>query len=660
MRLLLAILLLGGTMSAVDNFKDSELKIKKITLFSSGVGFYELRGEISGASRIALPFARRQMDDALKSLAVYDAASVSPFVGYPSEETIEQTLNSLRVNLRGEPTIENILSSLKGESVEITASQKIAGKIVGVQTREVAREGAIAKESVLTLFNSGALRQIAIREIESYRFADAKINAELEKALSFLAVASDGDRRVLNLYLDGTKKREVRASFVIAAPVWKANYRLDLSAQKPFLQGWAIIDNASDSDWEEVELSLAVGRPVSFTQPYYAPFYTFRPQLPLSIASVAEADAYESGVKDAVTETVKQTIRSRSTVPSAAPAPYAELKEAREDQYQLAQNYETAGVKAAGEQFIYTLKNKISLARRQSAMAPLTQGEIGARKVLIYNPAKGQNPTLGVELTNTLDTKLPAGAITVYDGGVYAGDALLEFLPQREKRLIGYGDDLSVRGIVNQRVTSAISGVKIAKGVIKIDNKYTYIKEYIFKNASDRAKTLIVEHPISQSKLIEPAKPSEKTETLYRFEIALSADKETKFAVKEETLLTNSTAITGQPFSALAVYISNADYPEKVRDMLKKAEPLAAEVERQKRRLNEANKNLERKRKDQDRVRSNLTAVGAESAQGKTYAARLAALDKEIAEIDKEIDAAAGDLSKAQKTYDDYIAKLDI
>ncbi|MDR2638524.1 MAG: DUF4139 domain-containing protein, partial [Helicobacteraceae bacterium] len=636
MKTLIAILLVGATMCAAD-FKDDELKVKKIALFSSGVGFYELGGEIKGASKIALPFTLDQMNDALKSLTIYDSASVAPFVGYPSEETIKRTLESLRVNLRGEPTIENILSSLKGESVEIAAPQKLTGKIVGVQTRQSAKEGAAWTQSVLTLYSGGALRQIAISEIESYRFTDAKINAEFEKALSFLANANNGDRRVLNLYLDGTKKREVRASFVIAAPVWKANYRLDLGAEKPFLQGWAIIDNASDSDWEDVELSLAVGRPVSFIQPYYAPFYTRRPELPLSIAGFAAADTRESGFKEfgeeALYEVAAESEQSYMRLKQGARAASVDFAPAPAS---VAQNYQTASAKTAGEQFIYTLKNKITLARRQSAMAPLTQGAIEARKVLIFNAAKGQNPALGVELTNSLGAKLPAGAITVYDDGIYAGDALLEFLPQKEKRLINYGEDLSARGIVNQHISSTIDSVKISKGVIRISSKRVDTKEYIFKNGSESAKTLILEHPIVRgAKLIEPNKPAEKTDSLYRFELSLAANKETAFTVKEEQTLSNSTTIAGQPFSALAVYINNDDYPAKIRNALKKAEPLAAELEKQRTRLRDAQSAYERQTKEQERIRANLVAVGADSAQGKNYAARLVDMDKEIEATNK-------------------------
>ncbi|MDR1911141.1 MAG: DUF4139 domain-containing protein [Helicobacteraceae bacterium] len=662
MRLAAAFFLIGALMWGAE-FKDSELAVKKIALFSSGVGFYELGGELNGASKIALSFDRSQMDDVLKSLAIYDSSSVSPFISYAGEETIERALQSLRIDLKGKPTIENILLSLKGESVEIAAPNKVIGKIVGVQTRQSAKDGASFEESVLTLFSDGKLTQTTIKEIESYRFTDPKINETLEKALLFLASANNGDRRVLNLYLDGKKKREVTTSFVIEAPVWKANYRLDLSPQKPFLQGWAIIDNASDSDWNNVELSLVVGRPVSFRQPYYAPFYTKRPELPLMIEGFAQATTYESGYAQAATaDTAFNANKSFSRSKAVESEAYFEAAYGADAQpAPFAQNYETALAKAAGEQFVYTLKNKITLARRQSAMAPLTQGAIDARKVVIFSEKRGQNPTLGVELKNSLDIKLPAGAISVYDGGVYAGDALLEFLPQNEKRLIGYGDDLSVRGIVNQRVNSSIDSVKIAKGVMTIASKSVYYKEYAFKNNSNSAKTLILEHPIAyNSKLIEPSKPLEKTESLYRFEVALNANKETKFSVAEESRTKNQITILDVPYNTLLVYIDNVSYPKEVREALEKAAPYALELDSAKIALAAAQKNLERKSKDQDRIRQNLVAVGADSAQGKNYAGELVALDKEIAALNKSIDDAIKAQNRAQKAYDDYIAKLKI
>ena len=43
------------------------------------------------------------------------------------------------------------------------------------------------------------------------------------------------------------------------------------------LQGWAIVDNQTDNDWNDVQLSLVSGRPLSFIQDLYHSLYIHRP-----------------------------------------------------------------------------------------------------------------------------------------------------------------------------------------------------------------------------------------------------------------------------------------------------------------------------------------------------------------------------------------------
>ena len=71
-------------------------------------------------------------------------------------------------------------------------------------------------------------------------------------------------------------------SYIIAAPIWKTTYRVVLDEEgKPFFQGWAIVDNVSDEDWKNVQLSLVSGSPISFIQNIQKPFYRYRPVVPI-------------------------------------------------------------------------------------------------------------------------------------------------------------------------------------------------------------------------------------------------------------------------------------------------------------------------------------------------------------------------------------------
>jgi hypothetical protein len=652
-----------------DAVKNTQMPIKKVSLFSSGVGFFEHNGELDGSVKISLPFQKSAMDDVLKSLSIYDEATTAPFVSYPSEETLKKTLESIRVNISGNPSIEQILVSLKGAEIEVYAPDKIKGKIIGTQTMTVAKDEVAFNKPFLSLLIDGKIQLIAMSEISSYSFTDPKISADLNRALEFVLNSHDSDIRDINIYLPSNKKRTVALSYVVPSPVWKATYRFDLSGKKTLLQGWAIIDNAGDTDWKDVELSLVVGRPVSFIQPLYAPYYVFRPTLPLSIAGLAQAQTYDSGFR--VVRDYDKALQKKATINMAYEAydannedmVMADMEESPAPV--IAANYQSANVKSAGEQFVFTLKDKITLERQQSAMVPLVQSSLEARKVSIFSAAKapvGQsvNPSLGIEIENNSGMKLPAGPVSIYDGGSYAGDALLEFLPQNEKRLISYGDDLSVTGVVSHLSSSYIDTVKISKGVMQINMKNVYTREYIFKNNANSVKNLILEHPfIANAKLTEPSKYSEKTGSLYRFDIPLGANKELKYIVKEEYPVSNSIVIANINYSELGAY-TKGEFPKAVKDAFKELSVLANAVQDAKTELNNAETSLTSKKSEQERVRQNIYTVGADSTQGKEYLKRMTVLDNEIIALLDKVDTLEAKRQKAEKAYKDYIANLSI
>ena len=72
----------------------------------------------------------------------------------------------------------------------------------------------------------------------------------------------------------------MRVGYVIENPIWKTSYRLVLGKEKedkPFLQGWAVVENPTDEDWKDVRMALVCGRPISFQMDLYTPLYVPRP-----------------------------------------------------------------------------------------------------------------------------------------------------------------------------------------------------------------------------------------------------------------------------------------------------------------------------------------------------------------------------------------------
>ncbi|MHC6203613.1 DUF4139 domain-containing protein [Breznakiellaceae bacterium SP9] len=669
------------------------IPLKRIGLFSSGVGYFEHSGTVNGSVEMDLVFNVNAVNDALKSLVVNDPLSPNPSIHYPSEQTLEKTLRSLSVDLSGEPSILEILQSLRGADIDVYTPTLQSGKILGVEYRPVITifgEGIEEGSQYLSLFTKEGIKTINLKEIASFSFKNPKINADLNRALDLLAASWTQNNRNLRLSLPGEGERSVSLSYVIPTPVWKVSYRLDLSQAKPFLQGWAIVDNDSDTDWDNVTLSLVTGRPVSFIQNLYQPYHLSRPTIPLAIAGIAEAETYDSGTEYAraesgVNQAYKMSSRSNMMAyeaPMAMDRAYEDAEMTVNAPYAPAPAAPAAGVTGgnesavgqnAGDQFEFTLRRPVSLSRQESAMLPLVEGPVLAEKALVFSVSRAQrgpnvHPAISVELTNTTGMKLPAGPITVYDQ-TYAGDALIEFFPENEKRIISYGDDLSVTGGVSSSNSREIMSASIAGGVLTITRRQSYEKTYSFRNASMEQKRLIIEHAITQgTTLAEPESFTEKTNTLYRFVQTLPAAKSgaqsaagiLTFTVKETMPVSERITLANLRLESLLSYSTNSEIPADVRAALQQAIELKQAVNAAENERANINRLRDQQVTEQDRTRRNLEAAGNQTSQGQEYLRRMAAQDAQIDSLNAQLDTALKAVQAAQKVYEDYIAGLKL
>ena len=609
------------------------------------------------------------VNDVLKSLVINDPGG-APSISYSAEDTLERALQSLNIDLSHNPGVAELFAAQRGSEIEVFAPNSISGRILGVETRPTGVGGPFGvtqMESFLSLNTSEGIRVIALSNIASFRFTDPALTADLQRALDLIAANRTVRNRILSVNLPGTANRSVALSYVIAAPVWKVSYRLDLGQRQPLFQGWAIIDNASDMDWNNVELSLIAGRPVSFIQQLYPLYFNARSTLPLAIAGSAMARTYDSGfgrdqsigahldMEMAVAEEMAVLGYMRDApqaVRQAAPAPSVSA-------------VQTAGTaNTVGDQFAFTVRNPVTINRRQSAMIPMVSGTVTAAKTLVVSGSRALSgtihPDLTAELTNTTGMKLPAGPITVFDGGTYAGDALIEFFGENDKRLIKYGEDLSVTATAAHSTGArTVSTVTITGGVMTINRRQIHERNYTVRNTSSEVKRLIIEHPITGgSTLIEPRQFLERTDSLYRFETNLQANRELNFTVREEVPLSERITLGQLRPESLLSYSTSQEIPANVRTALARAVELRNRVEAARINQNELEASRTRLIGEQDRVRQNLNAVGTGSELGTEYLRRMSVLDNDIDRLNREIEQAVVSVRNAQRELDDYIAGL--
>jgi len=642
-----------------QGLQDNSIPLKKVVILTSGLAYYEHSGSINGQASVNLPFKIDTVNDALKSLVISDPSSSNPSVTYQSSNTLIQTLRSLNIDLSDMPSLATILSRLMGAEVEITSPTSYAGRIAGIEYRQTFNANGMSSEPWLMLSAKDGIMSFNLKEISLIKFKDEAIQKDLERALDLISASRNSLSRQLLVNLPGTGRRNVSISYVIPSPVWKVSYRLDLGASKPFFQGWAIIDNDSDTDWVNIELSLVTGRPASFIQELYPPYYVYRPVLPLSIAGAATAAVYDTSVYNMRAEAEQATADADygnvARMRSPEPAPASVSKSSTSN---LAGGVvETAEGNNAGGQFEFTIKNPVSLNRRMSAMFPLVESTLEAKKILIYS-GTGRFPRLGAELTNTSKMKLPAGPITVYDGGVYAGDALIEFWNENEKRLISFGEDLSVTASAANTSTNVINKVNVSQGVMTITRNLNYIKTYTFINSGSEAKQLVIEHSKTpNTELISP-KADEQTTTAYRFNVTLPSNRETVLTVTEQRPISEKITLLPLRLDSLISYSSNQEIPANVRQAFSKAVELKRSCDAADLSVKEITERRERLVSDQDRIRKNLEAAGNQTQQGQEYLKRLVSLDGEIDAIGQELTKANANAKSAKEAFEKYLAEL--
>jgi len=667
--------------------REAALPLRRVTLFSSGVGFFEHSGVITGKVRTPLFFNRSTINDALKSLVINDPDSTSSTVRYVSDATLERTLQRLKIDLSGNPEITAILDKLQGVEVDLSYEENgkinsASGRIVSVgtpkkdSTRSPLGSGSSSQGTIAVSTPSG-IKVINLNDITNINFHEKSLNKELNYALDLISAERDtGQSRAVYVDFQGSKKREVSLSYVIPVPVWKLSYRLDLT-KTPVLQAWAIIDNDGDMDWRNVEVSLVSGRPVSFIQPLYQPYYTERPTLPLAGAGFAEAELFDSGWTEGAVEAVAP--ESARAARSPAPAVNSAMRKLNFDAdsaFSVTADGTAGGVlvpggagasragETGGEQFEFTLKKPVNLARQQSAMFPVFEGAVKARKVLVFPGERTLSgstihPAVCAEITNTTGINLPAASITVFDMGNYAGDALISFLPENDKRLVSYGEDLSISGESSSAITRNIDSATLNRGIINIKRKLITTRKYTIRNSSNETKTIIIEHPKTPNTvLVEPAAPAEQTAALYRFEETVKGKQILNLDVSEERLIAETNKISDWNLDTLLAYSSNGELPDKVKTALETAYGYKLNVENAKKELQNAQETRQRLIDEQARIRENLKVVGTDSPEGRNYIQVLTGLDGDIASATQNIDALKKKLSTAEEDFASYVNSL--
>ena len=450
---------------------------------------------------------------------------------------------------------------------------------------------------------------------------------------------------------------------------------------KCLLSGWALIENTTNQDWEDIELTLTAGLPVSFIYDFYRPIFIDRPKIEPPKVLSARPTEIEDGLEmdkfadyeveeEPVYEKKKMAKQAPRAPPPAKPAAsggeLGALRDTMLDEITRLKGVmgKQAQVKTKdlGELFEYQIANPVSIKRKQSALVPILTEEIEAKKLLLYNLKEmDKNPNACLEITNNSSLTLERGPVTIIYDNNLAGEAMIPFLNRDDTRLLNYAVEQAVMITHEEKHENKdIHRISLGGGYC-YEYFYTdHFTTYKIKNKTKEAKKLYLDHPKTSGYEItnSPVKP-EETPNYWRFKLDLKPNDAIKFKISErsesytnyyiynyskENLLKRVSFYVQKKFIDMELEVKLSQIGELIgkRNSLKTTRD----------RLQDAKYEMEQ---DQSRLRENIRVLGnttQENSLREKYVKKLAdqennfenmlaeikKLDQQIEELDKEID----------------------
>ncbi len=618
---------------------DETVPIRRVILYKHGVGYFERIGEIEGDARVSLRFKAKDMSDLLKSLTVLDlGGGTIRNIAYDSTKTVEQQLAEYTFDLRQAQSLPAVLQQMKGSEVSMSVVGKpLAGRVLSVEKRlEGSPKEGQAESTILSiLLPDATVKSYDLEDISDLRFTDPRLQKELQEYLAILFSRHRREEKEVVVFSDGEGARDLFLSYVQEQPIWKVSYRVVLAEeQKPLLQAWAIVDNVSGDDWENVELSLVSGLPVSFRQNLYDPYYVQRKVVQLmqeqAVGPVVHARGRElaerAEAKLRVGESGRRAgIAAEAMADAAAPGIRGYAAPRPDMLANMAQQAAQTVAQEAGALFVYHIDEPVTIRRDRSALLPIANARVEAKRIALYNEnTRRDNPMDGMHLTNSTALTLEGGPITVIEEDTYVGESLIETLKPEEKRYVTFAVDLGTH--VNPKWGSSSENVymvKIIHGSMITYHKQRQTKTYALDNVEDKPKTIVIEHPIRNGwHLIAPEKPMEKTEELYRFEVKLDPKEKRDFTVTEERPGEHTYSLTNLSPDRIQFFLSRKYIDRRVEQHLRKIVALQSEINAMQREIARFNSERDGIFRDQTRLRENLKSLG-NSEQERDYRGRI-------------------------------------
>lgn len=629
-----------------------------VTIYSNGMGHFQRVIQVPAEEgvKISIPFKKEHIADVLESLSVFGRVKYSVPPSYTPTNA-----NDTSLMIESDDVTTSLLTALSGAKF----SYRLLGEqtdwnesnnngwhvstLMGFETISMLLEGSshvkVEDKLVTVMTEDGQATRLYFSEIAQYRFDEAAVQSEITKAIKHNFQKIKPDSTFLDLELASTTGKNEVATVTYKVPVaaWKVRYNIRQDAKGAFIEGAALVDNCTDEDWIDTQISVVTGNPISFYSPDLA-LVNVPIRQTVNIVenqSLGHVEA-ESGKVLAASARGGVAMRSMSASPSyrtasAASASFG-MTEALEDASYSAPMAESAGVevKEAGDFAVFTSRESVSIKAKKSAVVPMfTVGLSNASTVLLYKEAShNRRPYRAIKFINEATHDLGRGKVGIYDQGVFQGEAVIDLTKPGESRLLPFCLENGVRIIKEDKGTvNTVTKLTLAKGYSHEERRYVGTTEYAVTNKKAEPFKVMIEHVSLLPSATTPpivegvdVKELEKLSNGYRIYFEL-APKQEFTVVVTETFIKQSEQGFFNNYNWLLSNIINPKHPLGANETVQKCLALQAEAEKVDQEITSQKQAISSLDEDATRLRANIGSVKEEAGTAATRTKWVKALD---------------------------------
>ena len=606
---ILSFFLLAGI--ALPAHADTAAQIRQVTLSTAGLALIEAEGTL-GAEGLRIPVRRADIDDFLKSLRLSDPAAAVPMLSMTGPGGVQDTFDALPFDAAALGDLRALLGAMTGAPVRAERrGTTLDGAVMGTRAVPCDTEGQSGCAALTLRDSDGRLRQIALDEALELDFRDPADRDAIGRGLE--ALRANARALVLDVILTSNddSARDVALGWLQPAPLWKTAWRAEDGPDGITLTGWAVVENTTGQDWQDVTLTLATGA-----------------------SQALQAQLYE-----------RQGAARRLAEP-AMDAAQAPARIARAMAFEPRMEAAPVAMDDSAAFSRFTLSTPVTLQAGDMISLPfLSETLDDARLTLYRGGSHDRHPMLAVEFTNPLPLRLPAGVVTVYEAGRgHAGDAMMPELVPGAVEVIEFAREtaLDVRESVSE--SNRIEAARIVDGVLVTEDRYERRTRYRIAGAPDRAVTLTLAHPHRRGwdVMTEGGAPGPDAT---RFSVEVPEAQITEFSVLESRLDRTRVALLSLDIDSLGEWsarLDDAGITETLTAMQALREQEVA-LRREMAQLQEAEAQLIA---DQDRLVGLIVQLGDDSPATRDRRGRVDA-------IEAEIDAGRARITELRDALDD-------